>query len=132
MKFVTYTLDGGAQPRFGFKKNEYIIDVIRASIWANENNGDSSFFEIPSSLKRALENWDTHFVKLRQLDTFLPDIKFQSHSGGGKPIAILEKTFNFYLQYHTLHLSEIFMHLNNMFEPHANLGDWICIRIGSS
>ena len=91
MKFVTYTLDNDPQPRFGFKKDEYIIDVIRASIWANENNGDSSFFEIPSSLKRALENWDTHFVKLRQLDTFLPDINFQSHSGGGKPIAILEK-----------------------------------------
>ena len=91
MKFVTYTLNDGTQPRFGFKKNEYIIDVIRASIWANKNNGNSSFFEIPSSLKRALENWDTHFVKLKQLDTSLPDINFQSHSGGGKPIAILEK-----------------------------------------
>ena len=91
MKFVTYTLNDGTQPRFGFKKNEYIFDVIRASIWAYKNNGNSSFFEIPSSLKRALENWDTHFVKLKQLDTSLPDINFQSHSGGGKPIAILEK-----------------------------------------
>jgi len=52
MKFVTYTLDGGAQPRFGFKKDEYIIDVIRAAIWANEKNGDSSFLEIPSTLKK--------------------------------------------------------------------------------
>ncbi|SVC79502.1 uncharacterized protein METZ01_LOCUS332356, partial [marine metagenome] len=25
MKFVTYTLDNGPQPRFGFKKDEYII-----------------------------------------------------------------------------------------------------------
>ena len=25
MKFVTYMLDGSTQPRFGFKKNEYII-----------------------------------------------------------------------------------------------------------
>lgn len=91
MKFVTYTLDGGAQPRFGFKKDEYIIDVIRAAIWANENNGDTSFLEIPSTLKRALENWDTYFAKLKELDTALPDMNIQSHSGGGKPIAILEE-----------------------------------------
>ena len=26
MKFVTYILDGNAQPRFGFKKDEYIIE----------------------------------------------------------------------------------------------------------
>ena len=91
MKFVTYTLDGGAQPRFGFKKDEYIIDVIRAAIWANEINGDTSFLEIPSTLKRALENWDSNFAKLKELDASLPDMNIQSHSGGGKPIAVLEK-----------------------------------------
>ena len=91
MKFVTYTLDGGAQPRFGFKKDEYIIDVIRAAIRANEINGDTSFLEIPSTLKRALENWDSNFTKLKELDASLPDMNIQSHSGGGKPIAVLEK-----------------------------------------
>ncbi len=91
MKFVTYTLDGGAQPRFGFKKDEYIIDVIRAAIWANETNGDTSFLEIPSTLKRALENWDSNFAKLKVLDASLPDMNIQSHSGGGKPIAVLEE-----------------------------------------
>ena len=90
MKFVTYTLDGGAQPRFGFKKDETIIDVIRAAIWANETNGDSSFLEIPSTLKHALENWDTNFAKLKELDAALPEMNIQSHSGGGKPIAVLE------------------------------------------
>ena len=83
-------LDGGAQPRFGFKKDEYIIDVIRAAIWANENNGDSSYLEIPSTLKRTLENWDTNFAKLKELDASLPDMNIQSHSGGGKPIALME------------------------------------------
>jgi len=68
MKFVTYILDGGAQPRFGFIKNQYIIDVIRAAIWANENNGDSSFLEIPSTLKRALENWSSNLDKLKTLN----------------------------------------------------------------
>ena len=28
MKFVTYNLYGGSQPRFGFKKNDYIIEKI--------------------------------------------------------------------------------------------------------
>jgi fumarylacetoacetate (FAA) hydrolase len=91
MKFVTYTLDGGAQPRFGFLKDQYIIDVIRAAIWANENNGDSSFLEIPSTLKRALENWSSNLDKLKTLNNALPEINIHSHSGGGKPIAILEK-----------------------------------------
>ena len=91
MKFVTYTLDGGAQPRFGFKKDEYIIDVIRAAIWANEKNGDSSFLEIPSTLKKALENWDVNFSKLKELDASLPEMNIHSHSGEGKNIAILEE-----------------------------------------
>ena len=91
MKFVTYNLDGSTQPRFGFKKDDYIIDVVRAAIWASNNNGDPSFLEIPSSLKRALMNWNTHFSKLRELGTSLPQINIQSHSGGGKPIAVLEK-----------------------------------------
>ena len=91
MKFVTYTLDGGAQPRFGFKKDEYIIDVIRATIWVNEKNGDSSFLEIPSTLKKALKNWDTNFAKLKKLDTALREINIQYHTDGDKPIAVLEE-----------------------------------------
>ena len=90
MKFVTYNLEGGAQSRFGFKKDEYIIDMIRAAIWVNENKGDSSFLEIPSTLKNTLENWDTNFTKLKELDASLPDMNIQSHTGGGKPIAVLE------------------------------------------
>ena len=89
MKFVTYTLDNNARPRFGFKKDDYIVDVIRSAIWNNENNQDPSFLEIPSTLKKALENWDTHFSKLKELDLSLPAMNIQSHSGGGVPIALL-------------------------------------------
>ena len=78
MKFVTYNLDGSTQPRFGFKKDDYIIDVVRAAIWASNNNGDPSFLEIPSSLKRALMNWNTHFSKLRELGTSLPEININA------------------------------------------------------
>ncbi len=89
MKFATYTLEGSIQPRFGFKKDKYIVDVLHAAIWANESKGNYSFLEIPSTLKMALDNWGTNFVKLKELDDCLPDINIQSHSVGGKPIAFL-------------------------------------------
>ena len=89
MKFATYTLEGSLQPRFGFKKDKYIVDVLHAAIWANESKGNSSFLEIPSTLKMALDNWGTNFVKLKELNDCLPDINIQSHSVGGKPIAFL-------------------------------------------
>ena len=91
MKFATYTLEGSIQPRFGFKKDKYIVDVLHAAIWANESKGNYSFLEIPSTLKMALDNWGTNFVKLKELDDCLPDINIQSHSVGGKPIAFLMK-----------------------------------------
>ena len=71
MKFVTYSLGEGTNYRFGFKKNEYIVDIIRASIWANENKGDYSYLEIPQLLK-ALENWDINLRKLQKLNAILP------------------------------------------------------------
>ena len=89
MKFATYTLEGSIHPRFGFKKDKYIVDVLHAAIWANESKGNSSFLEIPSTLKIALDNWGTNFVKLKELDDCLPDINIQSHSVGGRPIAFL-------------------------------------------
>ena len=89
MKFATYTLEGSNQPRFGFKKDKYIVDVLHAAIWANESKGNSSFLEIPSTLKIALDNWETNFVKLKELEDSLPDINIQSHSVRGKPIAFL-------------------------------------------
>jgi len=90
MKFVTYSLGEGTNYRFGFKKNEYIVDIIRASIWANETKGNFSYLEIPSTLKKALENWDVNLKKLQELESILPEVNIQSHSGGEKPIAILE------------------------------------------
>ena len=95
MKFATYTLEGSIQPRFGFKKDKYIVDVLHAAIWANESKGNSSFLEIPSTLKMALDNWGTNFVKLKELDDCLPDINIQSHSVGGKPIAFLMNEVQF-------------------------------------
>ena len=42
-------------------------------------------------MKNALKNWDTNYAKLKELEAFLPEMNIHSHSGGGKPIAILEE-----------------------------------------
>ena len=47
MKFVTYNLyEDAPQPRFGFIKENYIIDVVRASIWIKKNKDNDSFIKI--------------------------------------------------------------------------------------
>jgi len=83
-------MDEGSPFRFGFKKDEYIIDVIRSAIWAHSSYNNINFLEIPSTLKQALANWDTNYAKLKELDAVLPDMNIHSHNSGGKPIAILE------------------------------------------
>ncbi|MFL2998415.1 MAG: fumarylacetoacetate hydrolase family protein [Candidatus Neomarinimicrobiota bacterium] len=96
MKFVTYNLYEGAQPRFGFKKKEYIIDIVRASIWIKKDQEDASFLEIPSELKLALENWNFNFKKLKELYKAIPDDDLDSLFANGKPLAALEKDVNLF------------------------------------
>ena len=78
------------QPRFGFKRDENIIDVIRSGIWVNENKKDASFLTIPTTLKLALGNWDINFSKLKNLNQAIPDTKLSSMEVDKKPIAIKE------------------------------------------
>ena len=90
MKFVTYTNIDGETPRFGFKRGEKIIDVIRSGIWVNENKKDASFLTIPTTLKLALGNWDINFSKLKNLNQVIPDTNLSSIEVEEKPIAIKE------------------------------------------
>ena len=90
MKFVTYKNIDGETPRFGFKRDENIIDVIRSGIWVNENKKDASFLTIPTTLKLALGNWDINFSKLKNLNQAIPDTKLSSMEVDKKPIAIKE------------------------------------------
>ena len=94
MKFVTYTNIDGETPRFGFKRGEIIIDVIRSGIWVNENKKDSSFLTIPTTLKLALVNWDRNFSKLKNLNQAIPDTNLLSMEVDKKPIAIKESETN--------------------------------------
>ena len=84
MKFVTYTNINGETPRFGFKRGEKIIDVIRSGIWVNENKKDSQLLRsecatlehqstecLNDILKEILEdinNLEKDFRKLQQSD----------------------------------------------------------------
>ena len=90
MKFVTYTNIDGETPRFGFKRDDEIVDVIRSGIWVNENNKDASFLTVPTTLKLALGNWDINFSKLKNLDQAIPDTELTSLEVDEKPIAIKE------------------------------------------
>ena len=90
MKFVTYTNNDGETPRFGFKRDDEIVDVIRSGIWVNENIKDSSFLTVPTTLKLALGNWDINFSKLKGLNQAIPDSDLSSLEANGKPIAIKE------------------------------------------
>jgi fumarylacetoacetate (FAA) hydrolase len=94
MKFVTYRNIDGETPRFGFKRGEIIIDVIRSGIWVNENKKDSSFLTIPTTLKLALVNWDRNFSKLKNLNQAIPDTNLLSMEVDKKPIAIKESETN--------------------------------------
>tara|TARA_B100001094_G_scaffold316753_1_gene358346 strand:- start:627 stop:1613 length:987 start_codon:yes stop_codon:yes gene_type:complete len=91
MKFATYNFYEGSQPRFGFKKDDYIIDIVRASIWVKKDQEDSSFLEIPSELKLALINWESNITKLKKLYKAIPDSELDSLFANGKPIATLER-----------------------------------------
>ena len=90
MKFVTYTNNDGETPRFGFKRDDEIVDVIRSGIWVNENIKDSSFLTVPTTLKLALGNWDINFSKLKNLNQAIPDTDLSSLEVDEKPIAIKE------------------------------------------
>lgn len=90
MKFVTYSQFESHPPRFGFKKGPYIIDVLRAAIWAKQSLNRSEFLDIPTSLKRALEHWHDHYQRLQELAELLPEANPDSYATNGKTIAMEE------------------------------------------
>ena len=68
MKFASYRYKPSDKPRFGFKREKYIVDVVKCANWLNEKKGDAIFLDIPSSLKECLKNWSINFELLKELD----------------------------------------------------------------
>jgi len=96
MKFVTYTRIEGTEPRFGYIRDNFIIDILYSAIYINDSHGNSEYLSIPTSLSRALENWDDSFEKLKKLDRSLPDSLIHTYSAHGKPIAVSIDSVQFF------------------------------------
>ena len=90
MRFVTFQYDNNSEPRFGFKKNDQIIDIVCASNWIYQSKNDSRFLDIPSSLKQALKDWTANFDKIKELDGALSNHDLLSVSEGEFQVATLE------------------------------------------
>ncbi|NOZ03122.1 MAG: fumarylacetoacetate hydrolase family protein, partial [FCB group bacterium] len=72
------------------KKGDYIVDVLRAAIWAKTNRNQSEFLEIPTSLKRALANWNHILPQLQRLIEIIPDTNLNSYTANERPLAFKE------------------------------------------
>lgn len=71
MKFVTYLVRGNDSHRFGFVMDGFVVDVLRAAIFMNEEKHESEYLEIPSSLHTCLEDWEPNLTKLEKLQDAL-------------------------------------------------------------
>ena len=90
MKFVTYLKKTKLEPRFGFKKDTYIVDIVQASNWMALNTGDNSFTKIPNTLKDALKEWDKNFERLKMIDLKISENNLEDLISKNNEIAFLE------------------------------------------
>ena len=51
MRFATYFCDAATEPRFGFKKDKYIVDIINCTYIQLENRKAMSAKELINGLK---------------------------------------------------------------------------------
>ena len=58
MKFATFTTDNNKLPRYGFKKENYVVDILHLSKFLEEKSKVERFINLPSSLKSSLKNWE--------------------------------------------------------------------------
>ena len=71
MKLATYKAKDIRDARYGFKRGEYIVDVLYLYKFLQEKNDDTRFLNLPLSLKKALKNWDQNLRKFKMLDNEL-------------------------------------------------------------
>ena len=100
MKFATYTTANNREPRFGFKKEEYIVDILYLSKFLEEKNNDLKFINLPSSLKESLSDWDTNYKKYKKLNKEITNENIDSVTNKGYPIAQLISKINFLAPVH--------------------------------
>ena len=94
MKFATYTTNNKV-PRFGFKKDNYIVDINYSKIFLKEKYNETKFLTLPTSLKEALIDWGKNLDILKELDNVLTNNDLMGITKEGYPIAKLESELNF-------------------------------------
>ena len=95
MKLATFTTEGSEDPRYGFKKEEYIIDILYLSKFLQEKNNDDRFLNLPHSLKESLKDWNKNFKKFKDLYNASLNENLNAKTKDGFQIAQLESDINF-------------------------------------
>ena len=95
MKLATFTTEGNEEPRYGFKKEKYIIDILYLSKFLQEKNNDDRFLNLPHSLKESLKNWNKNFTKFKDLYNASLNENLNAKTKEGFQIAQLESDINF-------------------------------------
>ena len=93
MKFVTYSING--KPRFGFKKDLYIVDIQYSAQFLKEAYQNIDFLDLPKSLKEALANWNINLKNIKKLNSILNNEDLEKSTIEGNSIAQLESDVNF-------------------------------------
>jgi len=94
MKLLTYIKDENEQPSFGFKVNDFIVDIRNAAEWINQDQGNDKFLTIPNDLKAALEDWNHFFPILIEMQETVQNGDLSKFSNAESELEILPPIIN--------------------------------------
>jgi len=94
MKLLTYIKDENEQPSFGFKVNDFIVDIRNAAEWINQDQGNDKFLTIPNDLKTALEEWNHFFPILIEMQETVQNGDLSKFSNAESDLEILPPIIN--------------------------------------
>ena len=89
MKLLSYGLEYRMEPRLAFSLGDYVIDVMRASLWMKEDRKAQQYLNLPSSMRLALQDWSQTFALLKQLEEAFESIEVQGLSIFNRSVAHL-------------------------------------------
>ncbi len=94
MKLLTYIKDENEQPSFGFKVNDFIVDIRKGAEWINQDQGNDKFLTIPNDLKTALEEWNHFFPILIEMQETVQNGDLSKFSNAESDLEILPPIIN--------------------------------------
>ncbi len=94
MKLLTYIKDKNEQPSFGFKVNDFIVDIRKGAEWINQDQGNDKFLTIPNDLKTALEEWNHFFPILIEMQETVQNGDLSKFSNAESDLEILPPIIN--------------------------------------